>query len=76
MLRVPTSTLHNMKQQKETVVSLPVEVDLVVNHSIPKDPVLSFQVNTVGREGEIELGKKDWGEQREINKGSGKCMRV
>jgi hypothetical protein len=55
---------------------LPVEVELVVNHSIPRDPVLSFQVNTVGREGEIELGKKDWGEQREINKGSGKCMRV
>jgi len=26
------------------------------------------QVNTVRREGEIELGERDWGEQREINK--------
>ena len=26
------------------------------------------QGNTVRREGEIELGERDWGEQREINK--------
>merc|ERR1712066_443540 len=29
---------------------------------------IMIQVNTVKREGEIELGEKDWGEQREINK--------
>ena len=26
------------------------------------------QVNTVRREGDLELGEKDWVEQREINK--------
>jgi len=97
------------------------EVNLVVNHNIPRDPVdyvhrvgrtaragrggqaismvtpndvalvqaieahtavkwtefeaddsrvaeIMVQVNTVKREGEVELGEKDWGEQREINK--------
>jgi len=97
------------------------EVNLVVNHNIPRDPVdyvhrvgrtaragrggqavslvtpndvalvlaiethtgvkwdelegddkkvaeILVQVNTVRREGEIELGERDWGEQREINK--------
>jgi len=97
------------------------EVNLVVNHNIPRDPVdyvhrvgrtaragrgglavsmvtpndvalvqaieahtavkwseleaddkkvaeIMVQVNTVRREGEIELGEKDWGEKREINK--------
>jgi len=97
------------------------EVNLVVNHNIPRDPVdyvhrvgrtaragrggqavsmvtpndvslvqaieehtqvkwtelesedskvaeIMVQVNTVKREGEIELGEKDWGEKREINK--------
>lgn len=29
---------------------------------------IMVQVNTVRREGEIELGEKDWGEKREINK--------
>lgn len=29
---------------------------------------IMVQVNTVKREGEIELGEKDWGEKREINK--------
>ena len=29
---------------------------------------IMVQVNTVKREGEVELGEKDWGEQREINK--------
>jgi len=29
---------------------------------------IMIQVNTVKREGEIELGEKDWGEQREINR--------
>jgi len=97
------------------------EVNMVVNHNIPRDPVdyvhrvgrtaragrgglavsmvtpndvalvqaieahtavkwseleaddkkvaeIMVQVNTVRREGEIELGEKDWGEKREINK--------
>merc|ERR1712128_199368 len=77
------------------------EVNLVVNHNIPRDPVdyvhrvgrtarqgrgglavsmvtpndvSMVQVNTVRREGEIELGEKDWGEQREINKRKRKIL--
>jgi len=103
------------------------EVNLVVNHNIPRDPVdyvhrvgrtarqgrgglavsmvtpndvslvqaieahtaakwteletddvkvaeIMVQVNTVRREGEIELGEKDWGEQREINKRKRKIL--
>ena len=35
---------------------------------------IMVQVNTVRREGEMELGEKDWGEQREINKRKRKIL--